>query len=170
LRTTAYIGMGSNLEDREENLHKALDLLQSLERTALDAYSSIYESVPMYLSEQPDYLNMAAMLSTSLSSPKLLKSLLSIENEMGRVRKMKFGPRIIDLDILFFGEEIADSDSLLIPHPLLYDRMFVLKPLNEIAGDFVCPVKQKTISELLKLSTDSSSISIYESKSPAEFR
>ena len=170
MRTTAYIGIGSNLGDREENLHKALELLKSLEGTELVTFSSIYESEPMYLSAQPDYLNMATRLSTNLSPPKLLEALLSIENEMGRVRNMKFGPRVIDLDILFFGEQIVDTGSLLIPHPLLYDRMFVLRPLNEIAGELVCPVKQKTISELLKLSTDSSGISIYESESPVEFR
>ena len=161
--------MGSNLGDREENLNKALELLKGLEGTELEMYSSIYESEPMYLSEQPDYLNMAAMLSTNLSPSMLLEALLSIETGMGRVRKLKFGPRVIDLDILFFGDQIVESESLLIPHPLLYDRMFVLRPLSEIAGESVCPVKRKTISELLKLSTDSSNISKYESKSPAEF-
>jgi len=170
LRTAAYIGMGSNLGNREENLNMALELLKRLDGTKLVTFSSIYESEPMYLLTQPDYLNMAAMISTNLSPPKLLEALISIENEMGRVRAMKFGPRLIDLDILFFGEQIVESESLLIPHPLLYDRLFVLRPLSEIAGELVCPVKQKAITELLNLSTDSSRISKYESKIAAEIR
>ena len=169
MNTTVYIGMGSNLGDREENLSKALELLRKIERTELEKYSSIFESEPMYLSEQPDYLNMAAMLSTSLSSLNLLESLLSIENEMGRARGIKFGPRVIDLDILFFGEQIVNSEALTIPHPFLYDRLFVLKPLSKIAGSLICPVKQKTVIELIKLSKDNSRISKYENKTPAEF-
>jgi len=159
--------MGSNLGDREENLSKALELLLSIEGTELETVSSIFESEPMYLSEQPDYLNLAAMLLTSLSPLKLLEALVSIENEMGRVREIKFGSRVIDLDILFFGKQIVNSEALTIPHPLLYDRLFVLKPLSEIAGELICPVRQKTITELLKLSTDSSRIEKYENKTPA---
>ena len=160
--------MGSNLGDREENLSKALELLLSIEGTELETVSSSFESEPMYLSEQPDYLNLAAMLLTSLSPLKLLEALVSIENEMGRVREIKFGPRVIDLDILFFGKQIVNSEALTIPHPLLYDRLFVLKPLSEIAGEMICPVRQKTITELLKLSNDSSRIEKYENKTPAE--
>ncbi len=168
MNTTAYIGMGSNLGDREENLSKTLELLRRIEGTELETFSSSFESEPMYLSEQPDYLNMAAMLSTNLSPLNLLEALLSIENEMGRVREIKFGPRVIDLDILFFGEQIVNFETLTIPHPLLYDRLFVLKPLSEIAGEMICPVKQKTVAELLKLSNDNSRISKYENHTPAE--
>ncbi|MCH8271787.1 MAG: 2-amino-4-hydroxy-6-hydroxymethyldihydropteridine diphosphokinase [Candidatus Marinimicrobia bacterium] len=160
--------MGSNLGDREENLSKALELLLGIEGTELETVSSSFESEPMYLSEQPDYLNLAAMLLTSLSPLKLLEALVSIENEMGRVREVKFGPRVIDLDILFFGKQIVNSEALTIPHPLLYDRLFVLKPLSEIAGELICPVRQKTITELLKLSNDSSRIEKYETETPAE--
>ena len=168
MKTTAYIGMGSNLGDREENLNKALELLTRIEGTELETYSDIFESEPMYLSAQPDYLNMVAMLSTSLSPLNLLEELLSLENGMGRVREIKFGSRVIDLDILFFGEEIINSEALRLPHPSLYDRLFVLLPLSEIAGDLICPVKQKTVSELLKLSKDNSRISKYENKTPVE--
>ena len=160
--------MGSNLGDREEHLNKALELLSRIEGNELVTVSHRFESEPMYLSEQPDYLNLAAMLTTSLSPLNLLEALVSIENKMGRVRDIKFGPRIIDLDILFLGKQIVNSKALTIPHPLLYDRLFVLKPLNEIAGEFICPVKQKTITELLKLSNDHSRISIYENETPAE--
>lgn len=168
MNTTAYIGMGSNLGDREENLSKTLELLRRIEGTEVETFSSSFESEPMYLSEQPDYLNMAAMLSTNLSPLNLLEALLSIENKMGRVRGIKFGPRVIDLDILFFGEQIVNSEALTIPHPLLYERLFVLKPLSEIAGELICPVKQKTVAELLKLSNDNSRISKYENKTPVE--
>lgn len=167
LKTTAYIGIGSNLGDREENLSQALELLGRLEGTELITYSAIFESEPMYLTEQPDYLNMVAEISTSLSSVNLLKELLSFENGMGRVREIKFGSRLMDFDILFFGEEIVSSETLTLPHPLLYDRLFVLLPLSEIAGDFICPVKHKSIRELLKLSKDESRISKYEIRTPA---
>lgn len=168
LKTNVYIGIGSNLGDREENLDRALESVKRIEEAELTSVSSIYESEPMYLSAQPDYLNLAANLSTSLSPLNLLEALLSIENEMGRKRDLKYGPRVIDLDILFFGEQIVESEPLSIPHPLLYDRLFVLKPLSEIAGELICPVRQKTVSELLELSNDSSRISKYESKTPAE--
>jgi len=160
--------MGSNLGDREEHLNKALELLPRIEGTEIETVSNRFESEPMYLSEQPDYLNLAAMLTTTLSPLNLLEALVSIENKMGRVRDIKFGPRVIDLDILFFGKQIINSKALTIPHPLLYDRLFVLKPLNEIAGEFICPVKQKTITELLKISNDHSRISKYEDETPAE--
>jgi len=162
--------MGSNLGDREENLSKALEFLRRIEGTGLETISSSFESEPMYLSTQPDYLNMAAMLSTSLSPLNLLDALLSIENGMGRVREIKYGPRVIDLDILFFGKQIINSEALTVPHPMLYDRLFVLKPLSEIAGDFICPVRKKTVTELLKLSNDDSRISKYESNTPAEIK
>ena len=167
MKTAAYIGIGSNLGDREENLSKVLEILPKIEGTELETVSSCFESEPMYLSGQPDYLNMAAMLSTSLSPLNLLEALVSIENEMGRVRGIKFGPRVIDLDILFFGRQIINSEALTIPHPYLYDRLFVLKPLSEIAGELICPVRQKTITDLLELSNDNSRISKYEKKTPA---
>ena len=168
LKTTAYIGIGSNLGSRDENLNEALESVKRVERTELASFSSIYVSEPMYLSTQPDYLNLAAKLSTTLSPFQLLEALLSIESEMGRTRDLKYGPRVIDLDILFFGEQIVESESLMIPHPLLYDRLFVLKPLSEIAGELICPVKQKTISELLMLSSDTSRIALYENQTPVE--
>ena len=168
LKTNVYIGIGSNLGNREENLDGALESVKRIEGAELTSFSSIYESEPMYLSAQPDYLNLAAKISTSLSPLILLEALLLIESEMGRKRELKYGPRVIDLDILFFGEQIVDSESLTIPHPLLYDRLFVLKPLSEIAGELICPVRQKTVSELLKLSNDNSRISKYENKTPAE--
>jgi len=162
LRTKAYIGIGSNLGDRTENLSNALEFLKKLEGTTIESFSSIYESEPLYNTEQPDYLNMAVMLSTSLTSFMLLDSLLSIENEMGRIRESKYGPRIIDLDILFYGDQTVNSDSLQIPHPLLDERLFVLKPLNEIAGELVCPVRLKSIAELLSLTKDTSQITKYK--------
>ena len=170
MKTNAYIGIGSNLGNREENLNDALELLKRIEGTSLASFSSIYESEPMYLSTQPDYLNLAAKISTSLSPLNLLEALLSIESEMGRKRELKYGPRVIDLDILFFGEQIVDSESLLIPHPLLYDRLFVLKPLSEIASELICPVRRKTISELLEHSNDSSRISKYVYETTVEIR
>jgi len=159
--------MGANLGDREKNLSKAFELLLRMDRTEIETVSSSFESEPMYLPEQPDYLNKVVKISTSLSPLGLLEALVSIENEMGRVRDIKFGPRVIDLDILFFGTQIVNSEGLTIPHPLLYDRLFVLKPLCEIASELVCPVRQKTIAELLKLSHDNSRISKYEKATPA---
>jgi len=158
----AYIGLGSNLGNRLGNLNKALESVERDESTAVTDVSKIYESEPKYLTEQPKFLNAAIGVNTSLSPLQLLNLLLNIETGMGRIRNKKNGPRLIDLDILFYGREIIESDELDIPHPLLYERLFVLKPLEDIDSKFACPVTGKTVSELVSSTDDKERVEIFE--------
>ena len=143
-----YLLIGGNLGNRRENLEKAMELIAAgsgkIERT-----SSLYETEAWGLEDQPAFLNQVLFLSTQLDPRQLLLANLDIEHQMGRARKEKFGPRLIDIDILFFNNEIINIPELTIPHPQLHLRRFTLEPLYEIAPDLVHPVLKKTISELL---------------------
>ncbi len=159
---TAYIGLGSNLGDRMNNLRIAVDSISKEDKIRVIKESGIYESEPMYLQEQPYFLNMALEIETGYLPSELLSSLLMIEKTVGRVRGTKNGPRVIDIDILYYNSRVIDTETLRIPHPLLYERLFVLLPLAELVGDFVCPLTGKTIKSLLQSTGDSSRISPYE--------
>lgn len=141
------LGLGSNLGDREENIRKAIMLLQ--ERTEVLAISSIYESEPMYHEDQPWFINCAAKAETELSPREMLSRLKEVERRMGRTNEIRYGPRIIDIDILFYGSQVIGEEGLTIPHPKIPERAFVLIPLAEIEPNFLHPVLRKTISELL---------------------
>jgi 2-amino-4-hydroxy-6-hydroxymethyldihydropteridine diphosphokinase len=147
----AYLSLGSNVGDREAHLRDALARLGAAGRVA--AVSSFYETEPVEFTNQPWFLNCAVALETSQTPRQLMTTILRIEEEMGRRRMQKKGPRSIDIDILLFqiGETedvIIDSPELAIPHPAMHQRRFVLEPLAEIAPDAVHPVVKKTISEL----------------------
>ena len=131
MRTIAYIGLGSNQGDRLQNLAQALKHLDR-EAIVIEARSSVYETEPQGLREQPWFLNMVIRISTTLSGGALLKTLLSVESQMGRVRQVRWGPRIIDLDLLLFGDEVISEPDLEVPHPRLQERAFVLIPLLEL--------------------------------------
>ena len=141
-----YIGIGSNLGDKQENIRKAIKLMK--EKCKILKVSSLYETEPMYYKDQDKFLNCAINLETELKPQELLAFLLSVEKKLGRVRIIKNGPRTIDLDILFYDGKITKSDNLIIPHPRLHERLFVLEPLKEICPDFVHPVLRKSINEL----------------------
>lgn len=143
----AYLSLGSNVGDRDAHLRDALARMGSLGR--VPAVSSFYETEPIEVTDQPWFLNCAAALETTQTASQVMAALLQIEQEMGRRRTQKKGPRTIDLDILLFGDEIADSPALTIPHPGMHQRRFVLAPLAEIAPDLRHPVFNKTIRELL---------------------
>ncbi|MCW4010500.1 MAG: 2-amino-4-hydroxy-6-hydroxymethyldihydropteridine diphosphokinase [Candidatus Bathyarchaeota archaeon] len=161
----AYIALGSNIGDREGNLRSAFENLEA-KMTVLKG-SSIYETKPMYLENQEWFLNCAVEVETELTPRQLLEFLKSIEKEFGRKVVERNGPRIIDLDILFYGNQIVTEDDLKIPHPRIQERAFVLVPLAEIAPQLVHPIIQKTITELLaELNYDKSEIkkaSVFES-------
>lgn len=145
---TAYLGLGSNLGDRERNIARAL---QRLGRTmAIEQVSSIYQTEPMGYREQPWFLNAVCQVSTDLDPFSLLRLVKQIEVELGRVPSFANAPRVIDIDILFYGDEVVAAESLTIPHPRLAERLFVLVPLAEIAPGLVHPLARKTIKQLLK--------------------
>jgi 2-amino-4-hydroxy-6-hydroxymethyldihydropteridine diphosphokinase len=152
---TAYIALGANLGDREANIGSALQRLSKIPGITISKTSSLFENPSVGGGENaPAYLNAAAELQTVLGSHALLRGMLEIEREMGRRRRVKWEPRPIDLDLLLYGDQILSSDDLVVPHPLMHERRFVLQPLAEIAPQAVHPVLQMTIAGLLQDLTD----------------
>jgi 2-amino-4-hydroxy-6-hydroxymethyldihydropteridine diphosphokinase len=143
----AYLGLGSNLGNRKQNLSKALELLS--EQVAIEQLSSLYETEPVGFKDQPLFLNAVCRISTTLSPEKLLGFVKGIETALGRTPSFPNAPRPLDIDILFYGNRTTKSEALTIPHPHLTQRAFVLIPLAEIAPDLVHPENRKTIRELL---------------------
>lgn len=129
---TAYIGIGSNLGDREKNIRDALKHLNQTDGIRVIKMSSLYETEPVGGPVQGKFLNGAVMIDTELTARGLLKELQAIEEKLGRVRQLPHGPRTLDLDILTYGEEVIDEEGLKVPHPRMHKREFVLKPLIEI--------------------------------------
>jgi 3-oxoacyl-[acyl-carrier protein] reductase len=148
--TTAYVALGSNLGDRRAHLDRALAELREGLRVEVLRTSSVYETAPVGGPPgQGPYLNAVVELRTTLPAESLLHTLQEVENALGRVRTEKDGPRTIDLDLLFYGDEVSDDPQLTLPHPRLHQRLFVLQPLAEIAPGFVHPVLKRTIADLL---------------------
>jgi len=145
---TAFLALGSNIGDREANLRDAVDRLASDEIHVLRR-SSLYETAPQEMLDQPSFLNAVVEVETSLLPMQLLARIREIEREMGRQRIAPKGPRNIDIDILFYGRTVITTQELEVPHPRLAQRRFVLEPLAEIAPDFRHPVTGKTASEIL---------------------
>jgi 2-amino-4-hydroxy-6-hydroxymethyldihydropteridine diphosphokinase len=142
-----FIGLGSNVGDMEGNLRQAIELLK--ERMKLVKVSSMYETEPMYLKNQAWFVNCVAKLETDLTPKELLVYLEDIERRLGRQRSVRYGPRSIDLDILFYGNKVVEESDLKIPHPRLHERRFVLVPLVEIEPDHVHPIYRRSASTLL---------------------
>lgn len=145
---TAYLGLGSNLGNREENINLAADMLRNAPGIRVTRVSSHLNTAPVGYTEQPDFLNAAMEIETSLTAHELLEQCHRIEKQLKRERIIHWGPRTIDLDILLFGDLILKDASLTIPHPRMAEREFVLKPLSEIAPDAVHPVYHKSIRAL----------------------
>lgn len=141
-----YLSLGSNIGDRAANLNAAIDRLRVLGEVV--AVSSFYETEPVEFIAQAWFLNCAVALDTEKTPQQLLAGIVDIEQQLGRRRGRKKGPRIIDLDILLFGNSIVDDPGLTIPHPAMHERRFALEPLAEIAPDALHPVLQLTIREL----------------------
>lgn len=149
----AYLIIGTNLGKRMENLaiarKKILESIGSLQK-----HSSIYETAPWGITNQPAFYNQAVVVHTRLNAMQVLACINKIEDQMGRIRKEKYGARVIDIDILFFNNEIHHTEQLTIPHPRITERNFVLAPLAEIAGNFIHPVLHQPLSTLLLQSKD----------------
>lgn len=144
-----YLLLGSNENNRTENLEKARSFI-ALRCGEIKAQSALYETAAWGLKEQNPFINQAILITTFCTATELLILLKDIEKEVGRVETVKWGPRVIDIDILFYGNEIVNTDQLIVPHPYLHERRFTLAPLNEIAPQLEHPVLHKTIGQLLK--------------------
>jgi len=146
--STVHIGIGSNLGDREEHCLKAIRLFPE-KGVLVRRRSSVYETEPWGVKDQARFLNMAIEGETALTPARLLEVLKMIEDEVGRVETYRWGPRVIDLDILLYDDLVMSTPELTIPHPRMHEREFVLRPLAEIAPDKTHPVLKKTVKELL---------------------
>src|ERR1700685_2163302 len=144
----AYLSLGANLGDREGQLREAIRRLGTVGRVV--SISSLYETEPVEMTDQPWFVNCAVALETDRTPNQLMRELLDIEERMGRQRVQQKGPRSIDLDILLFGNEVIESAGLTIPHPAMQGRRFVLEPLAEIAPEARHPVLNKSVRELLE--------------------
>lgn len=144
--TTVYLALGSNLGDRRANLAAAVARLAP--QLAVERVSSLYETEPAYLLEQPRYLNAALRGRTTLEPHALLALLKQIERELGRAGGVRFGPRVADLDLLLYGQQTIASQTLTVPHPRMHERPFVLVPLAEIAPGLLPPGWSATVGEL----------------------
>ena len=157
--STAYLGLGTNMGDRKENLRNALDAIA--EKMTVCERSSLYETAAWGYTDQPDFLNQVIKVETSLTPLRLLNFLKKTEVELGRVANFRYGPRQIDVDILFYDDIVKNTGRLQIPHPRLAERTFVLVPLNEIAPGLRHPVLKKTVAELLAELPDTTGVRLW---------
>ena len=149
-RHKVYLGIGSNLGNRRRNIEKSLSLLKAEKEIRIKKQSSFYITKPVGGPKQRDFKNGVVLIETTLSAKNLLKALKVIENKLGRKKNAKkWGPRVIDLDILDYGQLVIRSNSLSVPHPLMHERLFVLIPLAQIAPRFKHPILNKTVGKLL---------------------
>jgi 2-amino-4-hydroxy-6-hydroxymethyldihydropteridine diphosphokinase len=145
-----YVGLGANVGDREATIRRAVELLAATPGIELVAVSTLRETDPVGYADQPCFLNGVAALETELAPRGLLDRLLAVERELGRVRGKgpRFGPRTIDLDLLLYGDDVVEEPGLVVPHPRLTDRRFVLEPLHELDPDLTLPDGQR-VADLL---------------------
>ena len=148
---TAYLALGANLGDRERNIRSALAALAETDGVCITRVSWLLEYPAVGgPADAPAYLNAAVEVATTLGSHALLHRMMEIEQQMGRLRRRKWEPRVIDIDLLLYGEQVISSQELVVPHPLMHERRFVLEPLAEIAPQAVHPILQMTIAGLLQ--------------------
>jgi 2-amino-4-hydroxy-6-hydroxymethyldihydropteridine diphosphokinase len=156
----AYLLIGSNLGDRVLNLKNAIAMIQEHCGEIVNQ-SSVYETAAWGKTDQPSFLNQALEIQTSLNAKQLIRKVLNAEKLMGRIRKERYGPRLIDIDILLFNEEVHQYSFLTVPHPEMQNRRFALLPLAEIAADIIHPVLKKTIRQILDICKDTLPVKKY---------
>ncbi|WP_174834605.1 2-amino-4-hydroxy-6-hydroxymethyldihydropteridine diphosphokinase [Segetibacter aerophilus] len=159
--TDIYLLTGGNMGDRLRYLEKACQFIES-KVDAVVKKSSIYETAAWGFTEQQAFLNQVICVNTELKPNELLQELLSIELQLGRERVEKMGPRVIDIDILFYSNQVISTANLVVPHPRMAERRFVLVPLNEIAPGFIHPVFNKTVNQLLEICLDLLEVKLYK--------
>ncbi|KSA33020.1 2-amino-4-hydroxy-6-hydroxymethyldihydropteridine diphosphokinase [Staphylococcus aureus] len=145
----AYLGLGSNIGDRESQLNDAIKILNEYDGINVSNISPIYETAPVGYTEQPNFLNLCVEIQTTLTVLQLLECCLKIEECLHRIRKERWGPRTLDVDILLYGEEMIDLPKLSVPHPRMNERAFVLIPLNDIAANVVEPRSKLKVKDLV---------------------
>ena len=155
-----FLQLGSNVGDREQLLFDATTIITD-KIGAVVSKSKVYESTPWRVEGQENYLNQIVKIETEFTPKETLQYALDIEEELGRVRVEKWGERLIDIDIIFFNNEIIETSDLCIPHKHMHERNFVLEPLNEIAPEYIHPKYKKTIAELLEQSKDAEKVEEY---------
>jgi 2-amino-4-hydroxy-6-hydroxymethyldihydropteridine diphosphokinase len=139
VKAQAFVGLGANLGDPQSQVRRAIAALGELPRTRLLAASSLYRSAPVGVGEQPDFINAVAKVETALPARELLDELVTVESRFGRDRPFPGAPRTLDLDLLLYGDRLIDEPGLVVPHPRMHERAFVLLPLAEIAADISVP-------------------------------
>ena len=152
MAVTAYLGLGANLGDRLANLQAAVDLLRREERMRVVASSRVWETEPVGGPEQPEYLNAVLRVETDRSPRELLDACLGVEAELGRVRAERWGPRTIDVDVLLYDERTVDEPDLVVPHPRLAERAFVVLPLLELEPDPILPDGRRLVEQRIDVS------------------
>lgn len=150
----AYLALGSNMGDRQHHLRQAVEALDAAAGISVVALSAIYETAPVGFTDQAAFLNMVAAIDTRLKPSELLAEALKIERELGRVRTIRWGPRIIDIDILLYGREQIQLENLVIPHPAMTQRAFVLVPLRDVWPGEDLPFADKSLDEYIELAED----------------
>tara|TARA_B100000686_G_C16745659_1_gene949298 strand:- start:732 stop:1235 length:504 start_codon:yes stop_codon:yes gene_type:complete len=142
------LGLGSNLGDRFNNLNSAIEALTP--EIMVQTISPTYETQPLYVTQQPDFLNLLVRANTTLSPTNLLVSIKTLETELGRKPSVRFGPRVIDVDIIDYNSQILNLENLITPHPRMHERLFVLKPLIDIVPNWIHPRTGKTVQQLIE--------------------
>jgi 2-amino-4-hydroxy-6-hydroxymethyldihydropteridine diphosphokinase len=163
MRNNAVVLLGSNLGNKSLYLEIALNKIVG-RIGIIENISSLYESTAWGIEDQPSFINQVVCIKTTFSAQETLHNLLDLEIEMGRIRSQKWGPRIIDLDLLYFNDEISTNESCIIPHPAIAERKFTLVPLVEVIPNFVHPNKQLNQKELLALCNDKGIVFKYEKR------